>query len=384
MTDINKEENEIDNAHPKIIKDDEIDLIALVQTVWNGRRVILKSTVIFVLLGLVIAFLSSKEFITTVKLVPEAAKQSGLGGLGSIASQFGFAGLGQDANLSEGIPPEYYPEIMKSLPFMDSLLRYTTYFEEPNDSMSLYAYFGDYQSELFLSKLRKYTVKLPWTILSALKGETKSGALNNEKPIVQYTEKEWGVIENLRERLNVDIDKKTGIISITVSMPEAYLTADVANKVTELLVQYIKEYRTQKAGEDLEFVRNSMDEALQRFEKAQKELASFRDESHGQLTEMARTREQRLQSEYDLTYNVYSALAKRLEDARIKLQEETPVVKVIDPASVPKEKSSPKRMLILVISVFLGGFIGIGVIFGRLMWKNLQGGLRGECGVGEI
>ena len=142
------EEEEVRQAgkgSPQIIKDDEIDLVALFRFIWDGRRVIIKSIAVFVVLGLVMALLSPKEFTTTVKLVPESSKQSGLGSLGSLASQFGLGGLGQAGDLSEGIPPEYYPEIMKSLPFMDSLLHYTTYMEGPNDTMSLYGYFAEYQ-----------------------------------------------------------------------------------------------------------------------------------------------------------------------------------------------------------------------------------------------
>ncbi|MBN2396201.1 MAG: lipopolysaccharide biosynthesis protein [Candidatus Atribacteria bacterium] len=368
------EEEEVRQAgkgSPQIIKDDEIDLVALFRFIWDGRRVIIKSIAVFFIFGLVIALLSPKEYTTTVKLVPESSKQSGLGSLGSLASQFGLGGLGQAGDLSEGIPPEYYPEIMKSLPFMDSLLHYTTYMEGPNDTISLYEYFAEYQKSLFLSQLKKYTIQLPFTILGALKSQ-EPPVMEEGKSWVQFTKEEWKVIENLKERLSVEMDKKTGMITITATMPEAVLVADVANEATELLVAYIKDYRTQKAREDLEFVRGSMEEALQRFEKAQKTLAAFRDESHGQLTAMARTREQRLQSEYDLTYNVYSALAKRLEEARIKLQEETPVVKVIEPAAVPEKKSAPKRILILIMSVFLGGFMGVGLIFGRLVLRKFQ------------
>jgi len=55
------------------------------------------------------------------------------------------------------------------------------------------------------------------------------------------------------------------------------------------------------------------------------------------------------------------------------VQEKTPVFKVIDPAKVPLQKSKPKTSLILVAMIFLGGFIGVGIIFGKLLYKNYRG-----------
>jgi LPS O-antigen subunit length determinant protein (WzzB/FepE family) len=39
---------------------------------------------------------------------------------------------------------------------------------------------------------------------------------------------------------------------------------------------------------------------------------------------------------------------------------------------VPIVKSAPKRSLIMVVSIFLGGFIGIGLVFGGMVWRKLK------------
>ena len=49
----------------------------------------------------------------------------------------------------------------------------------------------------------------------------------------------------------------------------------------------------------------------------------------------------------------------------IKVEENTPVFSVINEVVVPIEKSKPKRMLILAISIVLGLILGMGIIFGR-------------------
>lgn len=162
------------------------------------------------------------------------------------------------------------------------------------------------------------------------------------------------------------------MISITTEMPTAELAAQVASHAAKLLSDYAVSYKTEKVKEDLRFIEERYKEAEERFGQSQRALARFRDSNHGNLTSLARTEEQRLQSDYDLAFGLYNSLASQYEQARIKLQEETPVVKIIEPAIVPDEKSSPKRKMIMVVSVFLGCFVGIGLLFGKKIWGNFR------------
>ena len=73
------------------IQEDEIDLIELAKVIWSKRWFIAKVTGVFLILGLVIAFTSPKEYQTSMTLIPEAASaEGGLGGsLGGLAALAG-------------------------------------------------------------------------------------------------------------------------------------------------------------------------------------------------------------------------------------------------------------------------------------------------------
>ena len=58
------------------IAGDEIDLIALAKTIWNGRRTIIKTLIIFTFLGLYIALFSKKEYTATTTMVPQINNSS--------------------------------------------------------------------------------------------------------------------------------------------------------------------------------------------------------------------------------------------------------------------------------------------------------------------
>jgi uncharacterized protein involved in exopolysaccharide biosynthesis len=61
-----------------------------------------------------------------------------------------------------------------------------------------------------------------------------------------------------------------------------------------------------------------------------------------------------LQSNYDLILGVYNELAKQVEQAKLQVSKNTPVFSVIDPISIPSEKSGPGKIIILIGFVFLG------------------------------
>jgi LPS O-antigen subunit length determinant protein (WzzB/FepE family) len=56
-------------------------------------------------------------------------------------------------------------------------------------------------------------------------------------------------------------------------------------------------------------------------------------------------------------------LATQLEQAKIKVKEETPVFTVLEPVKVPVDKSSPKRLLVLASSLIIGFIVGACTIF---------------------
>jgi uncharacterized protein involved in exopolysaccharide biosynthesis len=357
---------------PVIIKDDEIDLVALMLHIWNGRWLILKVMGIIVALGLIVAFASPVKYTSTVKLIPESNKSGGLGALGGLASQFGFGDISGQVE-DGGIPTDYYPEIIQSVPFLKLLMEYETSFPELG-MMNLHTYNTEHRKASVLSYITKYTIGLPYVIINALKGDPEEdvSGIDGESKVVRLSKEERETLEWLQESITFEMGKQTGMITVTVEMPTASLSAEVANRVSELLSDYVIRYKTDKVREDLEFVEERNTEASQRFEAAQEALARHRDGSHGQLTALAQTYEQRLQSEYDLAFNVYTTLARQLEQSKLKLQEETPVVKIIEPAVVPNEKSAPKKKMILIVSIFLGGFLGLGLLFGRMIWGNMK------------
>jgi uncharacterized protein involved in exopolysaccharide biosynthesis len=166
-------------------------------------------------------------------------------------------------------------------------------------------------------------------------------------------------IAGLRQSVTNNREQQTGVLTITVTTQSPEVTVQIANHVTDALSTYLTDYRTEKTRRNLAFIQQRQAEARANFELEQERLARFRDQNQGNLTAAARTIEQNIQSEYNVKFSVYSSLTEQLEQARIKLEEDTPVVSVIQESIYPNRKSGPNRLLLLVLSTFLGGIFGI-------------------------
>ena len=169
----------------------------------------------------------------------------------------------------------------------------------------------------------------------------------------------------IEKQVAISVNDADGNVSIISSLPEAYAAAQLVQSTQAILQRYITEFKIEKAKVDQEFIQQRFDEAKKNYQAAQQQLALFRDRNKNMSQAVAKTEEERLYGDYTLVTGVYSELAKRLEQAKIQVKEETPVFTIIRPVSVPTEKSRPNRPVILAISAFIGFVVGIIWVLGK-------------------
>ncbi len=261
--------------------------------------------------------------------------------------------------------PQTYPQILQSVPFQLQLMQSPFSFSDVEQPVTLFEYYTEYSKPGVFSTIKKYTLGLPGVIVKAIKEEEETVKKETDNSIIKLTKEQEGVRKIISENISLDINDKEGYIQLNSYFHEPRLAAQVAQKAQELLQEYITEFKIEKASARLKFIEERYKEKKKEYEKAQAALATFRDRNKNVTSAMALTEQKRLQNEYQLAFDVYSRLAQQLEQARIKVKEDTPVFSVIQPITVPKEKTKPKRKIILIIWIFLGGVVGIGWVFAR-------------------
>ena len=353
-----------ENKNTSPSQEDSIDIIALLKDFWGARKTILKITVAFTFLGLFVAVFTENEYTASTTFVPLAqGSAAGGGSLGSLASLAGINIGG--AGSSEEIAPELYPKIVNSIPFQLALLNMPLTIEGQAIPVSYSEYYKNIYSPGLLSNIKKYTLGLPGVLISWARStpvDTEVAAGTKENKIISISEEESILIKGLEHQISLTVNDKEGFISISATLPEAKASAEMVLKAQQLLQEYALQFKTQKSMEQLNFIKERYAEKQGEFDQIKIALARFQDQNTGINTALGRTKLLQLQSEYDLTFTVYSELAKQLETQRLQVKKDTPLFTVLQPVSIPLEKSAPKRALILVVYLFLGFVLSLGYV----------------------
>lgn len=357
MEDIQKQKN---------MQEQEIDLIELAKKVWEGRKLVLKTCGWAVLVGLVVGFSIPKEYTANVTLAPEstAGGKSMGGGLSALA---GMAGINLGASqTADALSPELYPDIVKSIPFSIEMFEVKVTDMKGELNTTVYEYLKEHQKKPWWGYITSAPFKALGWVIKTIKGEKDEIKTVNTVDPFKLTNEQNDVISVLGKRISVQVDKKTSVIKISVTMQDPLIAATMTNEVMEKLQDYITEYRTNKARKDLEYTQKLYEESMQSYHEAQQEYAAYMDRNQNVSLRSAQTQQERLRNEMELAFNVYNQTAQQLQVAKAKVQEDTPVYTVVEAASVPLRATKPSKAMILIGFVFLAGVGACGwILFGK-------------------
>lgn len=349
----------------------EINWNDIFQLLWKGRKTIIKAIIVFFTSGLLYLVFSPREYKSEITLVVETSNISGLSGM--LQQLSGLAGISLDRKDKEALSPDLYPEVITSNAFLLELMNEKITEPRNDSSITIGQYIERYTNS---NLLVDYTFGLPGKFFGWIKGgssvenASKLTIIDSSFTPLKLSDKQYDIINNLRERITTEQEfKKNNKIVVSVEMQDPEVAAQVNCMIAQKLQAYIIQYRTLKARNDLQFISARTSEAELKYIEAQQALALFRDKNKNIILKSVYAEEERLKAEYDLASNVYSTLSQQNEQAKIKVQENTPVLIVMDPASIPLKKSKPKTILTLAFMIFLGISAGSCFVYLKtLLW----------------
>ncbi|MCR9132612.1 MAG: Wzz/FepE/Etk N-terminal domain-containing protein [bacterium] len=369
---------ELEHDHDK---ENEIDLLELAKTIWNKKVLILRFVIIGAMFGIFIAINTPKVYKSTSKLLPEYNSNSQSGASGLLQQYGGLLGISSstyNAN-SNALRVDLYPTIVSSLPFQMDLANTPFYIPKYDTTVSLMTYYREIKTPGLLSIIKGNTIGLPSKILGKFMGlilpKSEDPVINSPSletsTILNLPKAELNVINSLSRNVVARLDREAGIVTVSATMDDPMLAAQVAEHTIKELTIYLTDYRTQKLRTDLAFIEKQLAKSKTRFEEAQEELASFREQFQGTVSIRNQTEQQRLNSEYQIAFELYNTFTQRLEQTRLKLQEETPLFKVLEPVKVPVDDES-NGVKTLIIYVMISGMLSLGWIFVPPLFERLR------------
>jgi len=287
--------------------DDEIDLRELFAVVWSGKWWIILITGLFAVASVFYALSLPNQYKSTAIVAP--ASESGGGGLSQMAAQFGgLASLaGVNLGSAESNDAVLAMEIMQTWGFQEQFI------SENNLQVAVFGIKGwSQESDRVVYDKDVYNPESDKWIREAPKGKT-----------IEPTS--WELHEVFGSNLSVSQDDSTGLIRVGYT----HVSPEYAKKITELLVRdvnaLLKDRALAEASENIQYLEEQVSKTA--------------------LSEMQAV--------------FYSLIQEQLKVKMLAQVSDEYALKLISKPMLPEEKEGPRRAIICIGFILLGGFLGV-------------------------
>ena len=303
---------------------DEIDLIEIAKTVWNGKKLIAIITSFFVLTGVLIALLSPVIFTSSTTFIPSSQEGTSGSSLSGVASLVGI-NLGAMSSGNE-IPAPMYPLVAESVEFKRLML------------------------DEFIDE--KKQVKMKNFLIEYYKIDRSSEINNSNKSFVSKFEND--LFQIINQILSISVNQKDGFVAISANMPESEYAAYAAINARNILQKIIINNKIKSAKQNLEFSEEQLKSKRVEFDEIQNKLANFNDSNLNIVNSSIINEREKLEADFQIINAVIVELSKQVEQNKLQVSKDTPVFSIIKEATMPILRSSPKRTQMVLMYGFVG------------------------------
>lgn len=312
----------------------EIDLIEIITILWKARKFIAIVTAISLAIGILYIIFATKMYSGTITLYP--AQSGAKNPMVQMAAQMGIAGTSTgDANYN-------IPDVVKSRTLSEQIVAHKWEIEGFDKPIDLVEYFDTITGKLDLSNSEK----------------EKYG-------LYKYSE----MVS--KDRISVDSNTKTGLITIKVFMEESKLAADIANFISVFVANWVNDTQKESIRKNLEFINERAAVLGSELQEAENELKKFRETNRNILNSPDLQLElQRLQRQVTIKQEVYLTMVKQREINQIEENKSADVIRILDRAINKKKPAKPNRTTILGFYIILGIMLSSIYITFNELYKN--------------
>lgn len=297
--------------------------------VWYARCAVFKCGMAGCAAGLLVGVSVPREYSVVAKMAPEGLRYRAGSGVIEFARMEGLNIHEKDR--LDGISFDLFPEVVASAPFLLGLQRVAVFPSATALPVSLRTYLSEKRETPW------------WRVPFAVFRKLTAWCWRPEDAIVAG---EAEYLHELRSRLEVRVDGKSGLISVSVRMRDAAVAACVADSVLAGLSRYVTDYRTGRARARLETTERLYRQAGTEYYEMSFRCAAFRDRHRNPATRRVEAEAERLDHEAEIAKTAYANLSLYVNQLRISLQQQTPCYTVIEPPLAANARVSPRLLLL--------------------------------------
>lgn len=375
MSDLNQPQN----TQPPYEEEEPIDWAKYIGRFVQNWKKILRVACIFGLIGIAVALIMKRKYVVTVTLAPEvqSSSRSMSSSLSGLASMFGV-NMGNMTSLSsDALNITIFPEIVSSTPFLTQLfeVELSPKPELPDDPIEARTMMA---SPLPTVKLYDHLTgrdKEPswfYTWISSIFDFVEDPDYMKTN-VSLLTKEQQKVVKYMRKKMiSANVDKKTAMAEISVSLDDPLMCTQLADTVCRRLQEYVYTYRTQKEQQNFDYYEALCDSTYQKMVEAQAAYAASIDNNQSLIRQTVAVRRERLQQEASMASQIYQQMVQQREISRARLQEMKPVFAVVEPGTYP-QKPANSRMKTVLMWGFFGFFLAAAwYVFGKEYYEKFM------------
>jgi hypothetical protein len=344
---------------------DEISMKELIQTVGETLGYLKtqwRKLMLLGLLGAVCGFFYAKfsEPQYTAKLTFALAESSDkIGGISSIASQFGFDIMGGSSG--GAFSGDNLLELMKSRLLLEKTLL-TKVDSNGKQKLLINQYIDFNKPKKF--KLRKLADPLP-VVFSAKNLDPDHFSLAQDSFLAKVCR------DLAKKHLTVSkVDKKLAIVSVSFIGPDEWFANYFTQVLTQNVTEFYVETKTRQMRKNVMMMEHKVDSVKQALFRAMYGVASEVDGNQFLVRGVAKVPQAKKQLEIQVLSTMYGELLKNLELSRTLMAKEQPLIQLIDQPRFPLEKKKLSKLLAAAVGALLLGFFGVITTLIRRWWKS--------------
>lgn len=314
-----------------------IDLLVIISKLLENKVFLIKTSFIFFIIGFLYSLSLNNQYKSTTTFYPhydnlEENKLQGLAGLAGI-----------NLNKQNTINPNLYPQLIKSNDFKNELLNLIIEYNETKISYKRY----------LLNQKNKFNLNR--FIFNNIDYEVNE--IINKNDLKYVSKVDNYLFKLLNEKILISINEKDGFIELSAIDYSPEVSTIIAIKANEILQKNIIDFKLKNINDVYQFTNNQLELAKINLYNLQDSIAYFKDNNKSIKSDLFLNKLNRLETEYNISKNIYNQLALEKEKAEIDVKRNTPIFTIINSAYVPFRKHSPNRLLIIVSFSFLGFII---------------------------
>tara|TARA_Y100000389_G_scaffold203120_1_gene250518 strand:+ start:2126 stop:3055 length:930 start_codon:yes stop_codon:yes gene_type:complete len=288
------------------VYEDEIDLKELFSVLWAGKKIIIAITGVFAVISVFYSLSIPNQYKASALLAPAQLQSGGLSGaLGELGGLAALAGVSIGGGESD--EAQIAQEIIVSWGFIEKFL-------QQNDlAVEIFAADSwDSKNNQLSIDVDLYDIETQQWVRNPPVGKTVNPT-------------SWELYKRFIEDISISADKKTGLITLAVEYFSPYLAKQWVDQLIVAINQHMQQRKLQKVNSNIEYLEAQI---------AKSPIAEMKEVFYTIIEEQIK--------------------GKMLAEASPEY-----VFVTVSPAMIPEEKSQPKRALICILGVLLGGMLSV-------------------------